>query len=117
LKVLVVDDESSMRFLLRMLLESDGFDVVEAAHGAEALAKVHQARPDLVVTDLMMPVMDGRGLIDRLRGDEETAGIPIVALSSRPNPSVPGADAVLEKPFGIQELPDAARALVGRGAA
>jgi two-component system alkaline phosphatase synthesis response regulator PhoP len=82
-KVLVVDDESSMRFLYRMLLESEGFEVIEACHGAEAVALVKEGRPDLVVTDVMMPVMDGRELIEWLRANEQTAGIPILAISRR----------------------------------
>ena len=57
--ILVVDDESSMRFLLRMILESAGYEVVEAPHGAAALERAKESPPDLVVTDLMMPVMNG----------------------------------------------------------
>lgn len=111
MRVLVVDDESSVRFLLRMLLESEGFDVIEAKHGAEALVRVNEISPQLVVTDLMMPVMDGRELIDRLRSDDATAAIPILALSARPDPCVAGADVALEKPFDIDALLDAAQAL------
>ncbi|MGH3001399.1 MAG: ATP-binding response regulator [Gaiellaceae bacterium] len=110
-KVLIVDDESNMRFLLRMLLESDGYDVVEAKHGAEALTVVTEAEPDIVVTDLMMPIMNGRQLIANLRSTAETAEIPILVVSSRPNANVPGADAILRKPFDIEELLATARSL------
>lgn len=110
-KVLVVDDESNMRFLLRMTLESGGFEVVEAHHGAAALERVKQEEPDLVVTDLMMPVMNGRELVARLRADAETAGIPIIVLSANASVSVAGADAAFRKPFEIEALLDTARSL------
>jgi CheY-like chemotaxis protein len=112
LKILVVDDESNMRFLLRMILESDGYEVVEAKHGAAALKCVKEERPDLVVTDLMMPVMNGRELIGRLRSDDETAAIPILVVTSKPTADVPsGADATLPKPFDLDALLDTARSL------
>ena len=111
LKVLVVDDESTMRFLLRMLFETEGYEVVEANHGVAALARVEEEQPDLVVTDLMMPVMSGRELIEHLRADSGTAGIPIIVLSANASPSVHEADAILRKPFDIENLVDTARAL------
>jgi CheY-like chemotaxis protein len=118
LKILVVDDESNMRFLLRMVLEAEGYEVTEASHGATALELVREERPDLVVTDLMMPVMNGRELIERLRSDDETAEIPILVISSNPNADVPGgADAALRKPFDHDALLEAARSLCRKDAA
>ena len=116
-RVLVVDDESNMRFLLRTLLESEGFEVAEAYHGAAALERVKEQQPDLIVTDLMMPVMNGRELVERLRADAETSGIPILVISSSPNVEVAGADAALRKPFEIDALIDTARSLSRRDAA
>ncbi len=116
-KILVVDDESSMRFLLRMVLETGGFEVVEAHHGAVALERVKEEEPDLVVTDLMMPVMNGRELIGRLRADAKTAGIPILVLSSKPDAEVTEADGFLRKPFEIDALLDTARSLCRKDAA
>ena len=115
-KVLVVDDESNMRFLLRMVLETEGFEVVEAHHGAAALDRVKEVVPDLVVTDLMMPVMNGRELVARLRADDATAGIPILVVSANANPDVAGVDAALGKPFDLDVLLDAARALCRKDA-
>lgn len=115
-KVLVVDDESNMRFLLRMVFETGGFEVVEAHHGAVALERVKEEEPDLVVTDLMMPVMSGRELIERLRGDAETAGIPIVVVSANPRTTLHAVDAMLGKPFDPDELLEAARSLSGEAA-
>lgn len=116
-KVLVVDDESNMRFLLRMVFETGGFEVVEAQHGAAALERVKEEEPDLVVTDLMMPVMSGRELIERLRADAETAEIPILVVSANTNAQVVGADAALRKPFDMDALLDTARSLSRNDAA
>jgi two-component system chemotaxis response regulator CheY len=109
--ILVVDDDSSMRFLLKMLFESAGYKVVEAHHGAAALERLKEARPALVVTDLMMPVMDGIQLIARLRSDPETQSIPILATSARLSGGAEAADAVLTKPFDPDNFLEIARSL------
>jgi two-component system alkaline phosphatase synthesis response regulator PhoP len=101
--VLVVDDEPDMRYLLAVVLERAGYVVIEAAHGNAALEQVRSSQPGLVITDRMMPVMDGAELIERLRADEGTAGIPIVLLTATPG-GEPGANAVLMKPFDHDEL-------------
>lgn len=108
--ILIVDDEPSILFLLRIALEAAGHDVIEAPDGAAALERFSgSAVPDAVVTDVMMPGMDGRELIRRLRRDPATRAIPIVVQSAVENP--PGeADAVLRKPVDPSELAD----LVGR---
>jgi CheY-like chemotaxis protein len=114
-RILIVDDESSMRFLLRMILESAGYQVLEAHHGAAALERVKESRPNLVVTDLMMPVMNGRELIGRLRADPEMASIPILLLSANPHAEVTAVDAILGKPFDPEAVVEAARSLAGSG--
>lgn len=117
-KILVVDDESSMRFLIRMIFEAEGFEVVEAHTGAAALERLKEdPSPDLVVTDLMMPVMGGRELVERLRADPETAELPILVVSANANAVVAGADAVMRKPFDPDALLDTARSLGRVGAA
>lgn len=115
--ILIVDDESNMRFLLRMLFETEGFEVVEAHHGAAALERVRDEQPDLIVTDLMMPVMDGHELVERLRADAATAGIPILVISANRNLEIAGADAAFSKPFDIEALLDSARSLSRKDAA
>jgi CheY-like chemotaxis protein len=115
--ILIVDDESNMRFLIRMTLESAGYEVVEAAHGAAGLERAKDSRPDLVVTDLMMPVMSGRELIQRLRADPETASIPIVVVSANSKVVDIGADAVLRKPFDPEELVAVVRSSADGGGA
>jgi CheY-like chemotaxis protein len=104
-----------MRFLLRMLFESAGYQVVEAHHGAAALERVKEARPDLVVTDLMMPVMDGDQLIALLRSDTETQSIPIMATTAQLAWRADAADAVLAKPFDPDDFLEIARSLAEGG--
>jgi CheY-like chemotaxis protein len=101
--VMVVDDEPDIRYLLRVTLELAGYGVVEAAHGEDALAQVRCLPPQLVLTDRMMPRMNGGELIERLRADEKTKAIPIVVISST-HGDVPGADAAVGKPFDPIEL-------------
>jgi CheY-like chemotaxis protein len=101
--VMVVDDEPDIRYLLRITLEQAGYGVVEAAHGEAALALVRRSPPQLVLTDRMMPRMNGGELIERLRADESTKGIPIVIISGTRGKQA-GADAMLGKPFDPGEL-------------
>jgi CheY-like chemotaxis protein len=111
--ILIVDDESNIRFLFRGILEFAGYEVVDAPHGAAALERAKQSRPDLVVTDLMMPVMTGRELIKHLRADPETAEIPIIVISANPAAVALTVDAVLTKPISPHELVEAVRSLSG----
>ena len=106
-----------MRFLIRVTLEGAGYDVVEAHHGGVALERAKESPPDIVVTDLMMPVMGGRELVERLRADPETAELPILVVSANANAVVAGADAVMRKPFDPDALLDTARSLGRVGAA
>jgi CheY-like chemotaxis protein len=106
-----------MRFLVRVTLELAGYEVVEANHGAAALELAAASPPDLVVTDLMMPVMGGRELIDRLRTNAETSSIPILVLSANGQLRAGAADAALGKPFDAEELLENVRTLSGKEAA
>jgi CheY-like chemotaxis protein len=113
-RVLVVDDEEDLRFLLRRFFEKAGYEVSEAVNGAAAERLVHESRPDLVVTDLMMPMMDGFELIRHLRADPVTAVIPIMAVSGNWEVES-GADVVLAKPFQWQDVIAAAEDLLKDG--
>jgi CheY-like chemotaxis protein len=95
-RVLIVDDEPDVRFILRHMFENGDYEVAEAINGAVALECINEAAPDLVCTDLMMPVMNGNELIERLRSNPDTATIPILSMTSNPDESV-GADLVLVK--------------------
>jgi CheY-like chemotaxis protein len=110
-KILVVDDEPAHRFLLRRIFERAGHEVSDAGDGAAALRAVTESRPDLVVTDMMMPVMGGAELIRRLRSEPATAGIPILAASGDPH-LAKGADAVVSKPYAWRHLAEVADALL-----
>lgn len=100
----MVDDEPDLRLILRRLLERAGHEVVEAIHGRQALQSVGEARPDLVVTDLMMPVMDGDELIRRLRADPATADIPILAVTAFATQETAADVAVVLKPYRPEGL-------------
>src|SRR5215211_9030471 len=82
LSVLVVDDEPDKRLLLAFALENEGYEVVTATDGAEGLAAVELHQPDLIVTDVMMPRMDGYEMIRRVRGNPQTKFIPVIIQSA-----------------------------------
>ena len=112
--ILVVDDEPDMVFLLRLTLERAGYQVIEAHHGAAALQRLSDQRPDAVLTDLMMPVMDGRQLILSIRSNPSMSQIPIGLVSANPDGTT-GADATLKKPYRPSELLELVRGLLGDG--
>jgi CheY-like chemotaxis protein len=113
-KILVVDDELAQRVLLRRIFEQAGHEVSDAGDGAAALRAVGESPPDLVVTDMMMPVMDGAELIRRLRCEPATAGIPILVASSDSH-LAEGADAVIAKPYSWRHLAEVADAMLRNG--
>jgi CheY-like chemotaxis protein len=81
-RILVVDDNESGRYLLETLLRSDGYEVVSAASGAEALELARRQRPDLVISDILMPGMDGFTFCRTLKQDDELRAIPVVFYSA-----------------------------------
>jgi CheY-like chemotaxis protein len=104
-RVLIVDDDPAIRLLCSINLEREGLVVFEAADGAAALARARSERPDLVLTDISMPQLDGFGLAEALRRDRRTRRIPLVFLSGDANAANEaraeklGALAYLTKPF------------------
>jgi DNA-binding response OmpR family regulator len=86
-RVLVVDDERSIRLLCRVNLAAAGMDVLEAADGREGLELARKERPDLVLLDVMMPELDGWTVARELAANEETREIPIVFLTARADPA------------------------------
>lgn len=117
-RVLVVDDEPAVRDALRRALRMHGFEVALAADGLEAIAAVTRSTPDVIVLDVMMPGVDGFGVLRRLRQD--AVGTPILMLTARDavDDRVTGlelgADDYLVKPFALEELVARLRALLRR---
>ncbi len=107
-KILIADDDINLLKMLRRTLVYEGFDVVTAQNGEEALDKIHTEQPDLVVLDWMMPKMDGLSVVETLR--EIDSGIPIMMLTARDAIEFrvqgleSGADDYLVKPFAPAEL-------------
>ncbi|MBN4056281.1 response regulator, partial [Rhodothermus sp. AH-315-K08] len=107
--VLVADDNADIRAYLRGHMESR-YRVLEAANGAQALEIVRSRTPDLVVSDIMMPELDGLGLLAAMRADHNTEFIPVILLTARATEEdlleglELGADAYLTKPFNVREL-------------
>ena len=82
-KVLVVDDDPDVRLFNTTVVEENGYIPVEAANGEEGLKMVREEKPDLVTLDVMLPGLDGFEVCNRLRGDPETARMPIIMLSAK----------------------------------
>ncbi len=105
--VLVVDDDPDILDAICAILEGEGYRVARARHGGEALDRVAEERPTLILLDLMMPVMDGISFAMHLRSREAESAAPIVVISADGNPerafSV-GAKGYLAKPFDIDTL-------------
>ena len=115
--ILVVDDETKLRDMIKVYLEQEGYRVVQAANGREALYVARYEKPDLIILDVMMPEMDGYEFM-RVHGRE--ANTPIIMLTAKveENDKVLGlefgADDYIEKPFSIRELIARVRAMLRR---
>ena len=114
--ILLVDDDPNILRPLRLLLEREGYRVLTAPDGQAALAAAVVESPNLIVTDWMMPRMDGVGLCRRLKDDAATADIPVVMLSaaSPPPPVGPLWNVLLPKPTPIARLIEVIRTLLKR---
>ena len=104
--ILIVDDEQPMRELLAAIFEDAGHRALPAINGRHALEVVEQERPDLVLSDVMMPVLNGLILCRRLKAEPSTASIPVILMSAAGHQVADGsaADAYLDKPFNLDEL-------------
>ncbi len=115
--ILVIDDEVKLREMVRLYLEREGYRVIEAANGSDALFVARYEKPDLVLLDLMMPQMGG---YDFLRLFKQESDSPIIILTAKMEESDKvaglelGADDYVTKPFGIQELIARVRAVLRR---
>jgi len=105
--VLIVEDDGDLRDMMAQLLMLEGFQTVSVANGREALEYLHQgARPDVILLDLMMPVMDGWEFRRRQQEDPDVAGVPVIILSALDPTRASGveADAFLKKPLDFDRL-------------
>lgn len=106
--ILVVEDEKPIREAIAIFLELDGYRVIVATNGAQALDAIAEERPDVILCDVMMPILDGRELCRRLKQDKATMSIPIILMSAagRGAAGGVGADDYVDKPLNLAELPD-----------
>jgi len=119
-KVLVVDDERHLVKIIIFNLKKSGYETDFAYDGEEALEKVAQFKPDLVILDVMMPKLTGYQVCERLKADQETAGIPIILLTAKgqePDRDMAqkfGADEYMTKPFSPRLLMDTVARLISQ---
>ena len=110
-RILIVDDEPHILKMVSARLKSFGFDIATAENGQEGLAKARQFRPDLMIVDVMMPVMDGPTMAEKIRDDLELGQIPMIFLTAlvkkeeqKAQDGMIGGNYVIAKPFDAGEL-------------
>ncbi|MFY9578759.1 MAG: response regulator [Gaiellaceae bacterium] len=119
--VLVCDNEEILRDLVRASLHGNGYSLIEARDGDEALDAARRVRPDLILLDMMMPGRTGIEVLEELRRDPELRGIPVVMLTARAQvgdreaAERAGADRFLAKPFSPLELARVVKEFLGNG--
>ena len=120
--ILVVDDSATMRALVRHALEQDGHRVIEAPHGAAALEALGHTSADLLITDLIMPELDGFGLTQRVRATDALRTLPVLILTTEATPAMKergrsaGATGWLVKPFHPDTLRQSVRRVLAEPA-
>lgn len=117
--ILVVDDEYSIAEVLELALTDAGHEVVIATNGRQAVERLKEQRPDLILLDFMMPIMDGADMLKAIREDPARREIPVILMSSLPEAAVPksakGAyTAFLRKPFKLRALVEVANSALHR---
>jgi CheY-like chemotaxis protein len=121
--VVVAEDDEDILRLVATRLERDGYDVVTARDGAQALAAVRSRRPALALLDVSMPALDGHEVLSRIRGDESLAGTRVVFLTAMAQEQdvrrafEAGVDGYVRKPFSLGELSAKVAELMGEGQA
>ncbi|HEX9926806.1 MAG TPA: response regulator [Anaerolineae bacterium] len=111
-KVLYIEDNHDNMNLVKRVLEIEGYEVIEAGTGLEGLAKAAETRPDLIITDINLPDIDGYEVTNALKNRAETAHIPVIAMTAnvmkkdQENVFEAGCDGYISKPIDIDELPE-----------
>ena len=117
--ILYAEDDADQRTMMRYTLQNTNFSLIEAADGEEALVKIFSLKPDLVLLDLLMPNLDGFGVMDALNANPATRKIPVVVLSAWPTGDnrkrimKAGAAHVISKPYDPIKLIQLLRSLIG----
>jgi two-component system, OmpR family, phosphate regulon response regulator PhoB len=118
-RILVVEDEDNIAIALDYIMTREGYDHDRIASGAEALGRIRETRPDLVLLDVMLPVVSGYEICQDIRLDPTLADVKILMMTAqgsaigRKKGLALGADGFISKPFGINELRDEVRRLLG----
>jgi two-component system response regulator VicR len=119
-KIMIVDDEPDTVDLVKLVLETEGYETSAAYSGQDALDKISVERPDLVLLDIMMPHLDGWAVRKEIVENEDTKNIPVVMLTAKAQPldkmiglHVVGVTDYITKPFGLQELVDRVKKVLG----
>ncbi len=117
---MVVDDSPDLVEMVRIALESNGFNVRCAYSGKHLFAGLEELKPDLILLDIMMPQMDGLEVLTRLKGNPATASIPVILLTAKGEPEdvikgyERGADIYITKPFTSTEVLDGINSILSR---
>lgn len=112
--ILVAEDDFNVRLTLEIVLEDEGFEIILAADGEEALRAARESHPDVILLDQIMPKLDGKQVLQALRADEATRDIPVLVLSGMERgvpDDWPGAE-FIGKPFSPEELVRRIRAVL-----
>jgi two-component system cell cycle response regulator DivK len=110
-KILYIEDNLDNMTLVKRVLEIEGYEVIEAGNGKDGLAKAMSNRPDIIITDINLPDIDGYEITDTLKRAKETAHIPVIAMTAnvmkkdRESVLQAGCDGYISKPIDIDELP------------
>ncbi|HEV7743421.1 MAG TPA: response regulator [Pyrinomonadaceae bacterium] len=116
--VLIVEDSDDARYFMRLALEQLGYIIIEAENGAKAVEVAEQERPDIILMDLSLPIMDGLAATQKIRATNDLKGIPIIAVTAhqetdfRMGAKAAGFDAYVTKPIDIDFLSDLIRGLL-----
>ena len=110
-KILYIEDNFDNMTLVKRVLEIEGYEVIPAETGQEGLAKAYQSDPDIIITDINLPDIDGYEVTDTLKKNQGTAHIPVIAMTAnvmqkdRENVFQAGCDGYISKPIDVDELP------------
>jgi len=109
-RILIVEDQEDNRMIMRDVLSSAGYDLIEAMNGEDGVKLAHSERPDLILMDIQLPIIDGYEATRRIKGSAELKSIPIIAVTSyalsgdQAKARAAGCDGYVSKPFSPREL-------------